>query len=293
MRYVFIAAQSRRYPVFLLCELMRVSRAAYYRWRGDEQAAAAARREERERLAELVKKLFIANREKVGSRVLVALLRQRGERVGRYLVRALMREQGLACVIRRGYRGGKTKSAPACYPCLRPEIASAIAPNKAWVSDITYIRTLSGWRYLAVVMDACSRRIIGWDYQPAMRADIVLNALRRAVAWRKPAAGLIIHSDRGAQYNSGDYRDYLSRCRFAGSMSGLGNCYDNAMMERFFGTLKDHLVVGEELLTAAEMKSKIAAWIELDYNHLRPSSALGNQSPAQFEEHCANMEAIA
>ena len=161
-------------------------------------------------------------------------------------------------------------------------------PNQAWASDITYIRTRSGWLYLATVLDLHSRKIVGWAMAPEMPATLVCAALQMAIAQRNPCAGLIVHSDRGTQYASGAHQALLTKHGLVGSMSRKGNCWDNAVVESFFATLKKEEVHRERYLTREQAKASLFYYIEVFYNRKRRHSALGYQSPNDYEQSLLN-----
>jgi transposase InsO family protein len=221
-----------------------------------------------------------------GSRRMAKALQEKGYKVGRYLARSLMQKNGLVCKQRRRYKV-TTKSNPDLKPVdnvLNREF-SALEPNTKWVCDITYLWTQEGWLYLAAVIDIYSRRVIGWSLANHMREEITINALLMALSRRKPGAAVLHHSDRGSQYSGSNYRKFLKDYGFNESMSRKGNCWDNAVMERFFGSLKSERTDGIIYKTRNEAKEDVIDYIEMFYNSKRLHSTLGYKSPIDFEIH--------
>ena len=261
---------------------MNIKYHSYKYWLKHRKHDLCEEQKYRNRLAIEVKVIFLSGKGKVGARTISALLLNKGMKAGRYLVSQLMKEQGLFCKVRKPYKSKNTnKESP--YANVLQQHGKPSSANVVWVQDITYIKTTNGWYYLSVVMDLYSRRIIGSCFSNRMTADIVIASLEMARKQRKIKAGLIVHSDCGSQYTSSKCKEYYQKHGIIGSMTKAGNCYDNATMERFFGTLKDHLVVGEKLTGAGNMQYNINQWIELYYNQCRPHSSLGNLSPSKFE----------
>lgn len=219
-----------------------------------------------------------------GSRRMAYAMQNNGYKIGRFKMRSLMAQAGVSCRQRRRYRLINTQSketAPAENILNRG--FNVAAPNKVWTSDITYIWTKEGWIYLAVVLDAFSRRVVGWAIDDHMRAELVCNAYSMAYARRKPPAGTIHHSDQGCQYSSASYRRMLCDTGIIISMSRKGNCWDNAITERFFGSLKSECTDQKNYATKAHAKADIVDFIEMFYNSKRLHSFLGYLSPLQFE----------
>jgi transposase InsO family protein len=196
-----------------------------------------------------------------------------------------MAQQGICVCSKRRFKPTTDSNHP--FP-IAPNIVgrnfTTTEPDKVWVADITYIPTLQGWLYLAVIIDLFSRRVVGWSMAEHMRVDLVLTALQAALGHRLPAAsGLVFHSDRGSQYASGDYRAALQTAGISCSMSRTGNCWDNAVAESFFGTLKTELIHSQRFTTQEVAKTAIVEWIEVFYNRQRIHSTLNYLSPVQFE----------
>lgn len=281
MRFDFIEAEKARHSVPQLCRMLRVSRSGFYASRRREPSARAL---EDARLGTLVVAAHRLSRGTYGSPGVVDALRERGEHVGRRRVSRLMKERGLSGELTKKWRhpaGAITKD--PCHPNRLDRNFRVAAPNQFWVTDITYIRTWEGWLYLAVVVDLFSRRVVGWSMQDNMRTDLVLSALTMAMGQRFPGPGLLAHSDRGSQYTSHDYQSALKSYGIECSMSGRGNCWDNAVVESFFGTLKRELVHRRSWPTTAEAAAAIHEYIEVFYNRQRRHSTLGGKSPAAFE----------
>jgi transposase InsO family protein len=265
-----------------LCALFEVSRSGYY---AHLRKAQGQRRQQDQQLAEQMEVVFEASRATYGSPRLVDALREQGLRCGKNRIRRLMREQGLQAKQKRRRRPCTTRSNPA-LPVAANVLAAVTAPtaiNQQWVSDITYIATEEGWLYLAGTLDRYSRRLVGWQVSTSLESDVVLGAAHRAFASQRPAKGLIYHSDRGCQYASRDCRELLQKHGAQQSMSRRGNCYDNAMMESFWATLKTECFGDDVPATRAEAKSLLFDYIEVFYNRQRRHSALGYLSPVQFE----------
>lgn len=212
-------------------------------------------------------------------------LKDMGYKAGRFLIRRLMKEHGIECKQRRRYKitTKGSHSLPVAENALNRNFAVS-APNKVWVADITYLWTLEGWVYIAAVVDLYSRRVVGWAIAEHMRTELISDALRMAVFRRDPASGLMHHSDRGSQYASADYQGLLAQWGITVSMSRKGNCWDNAVMERFFGSLKSEWTDDERYLTRKQAKDDVVDYIEMVYNSDRLHSTLGYVSPVEFEQ---------
>lgn len=272
------------HPIQTLCTLLRVSRSGYYDWcararqpRPRAQANAA--------LAGRLHQLYHQHERVYGSPRLHRLLQAEGRRCGRHRVARLMRQAGLVGRQRRRFRVRTTDSTHGLPIAPNRLLAAAPPPqpDRIWVSDITYVATASGWLYLAAVMDLCSRRIVGWAMANHLEQSLVLAAVRMALASRQPAAGLIIHSDRGSQYAGVAYRRLLVQHGSLASMSRRANCYDNAAMESFWSTLKMECLFRSRFTTHADARQAIFRYIEAFYNPRRLHSALGYRSPLDYE----------
>jgi putative transposase len=282
VRFAFVRAESAKHSVPVLCRMVRVSRSGYYAWK---RRGPSRRALDDSRLGTLVVASHTASRGHYGSPRVLRDLRERGERTSRKRVARLMRERELVGDAPKRWR--HPSSAPTDATCPPNALArdfKPTAPNRAWAADITYVRTWEGWLYLAIVLDLYSRRIVGWSIQSHVRAELVVDALTMAVGQRLPGPGLLSHSDRGCQYTSDDYQRALRDHGIACSMSGRGNCWDNAVVESFFATLKRELVYRRSWPTRREAAAAIHEYIEVFYNRRRRHSTLDYHSPAEYEK---------
>jgi transposase InsO family protein len=285
MRFAFIDAEKALYPLRILCRVLGVSRSGYYAWRARKPSARALGDE---RLRPKVVEAFATGRGTYGSPRVRDELVDQGFEIGRKRVARLMREMGLQGVCPRKFR--VTTDSDHDHPIAKNLLDrnfEASKPNEKWTTDITYVWTGEGWLYLAVVMDLFSRRIVGWSVADHMETSLCLDALRKALALRMDVEGLIHHSDRGVQYASAGYREALDAADIECSMSRRANCWDNAVGESFFGTLKNELIYRRPWLTREEARDAIAEYIEIFYNRIRRHSTIGGVSPAKFEEKAA------
>lgn len=284
MRYRFIAAEKALYPIALLCRLLQVSRSGYYAWcRRKESRRKAA---DRALLAQ-IDRIHQQSQRRYGSPRIHQALQAEGVPAGRHRVARLMRQAGIHAQRRRPYRR-TTDSAhdqPVAPNVLQRDFHSE-TPNEKWAADITYIPTQEGWLYLAVVLDLYARRVVGWAMSDRLKEDLTLQALDMAIRQRQPPHGLLHHSDRGRQYASKAYRRRLNQQGIQASMSRVGNCWDNAVVESFFATLKTELIHHQDYPTREQARLAIFEYIEGFYNTHRCHSAIGYLSPAQFEGRC-------
>ena len=250
--------------------------------RSSEASARAKRREE---LAGKVRAVHHENRGVYGSPRVCAALRASGESVCENTVAKVMRERGIRAKTKKKFvpRTTDSRHEQPVAPNVLDRQFRADLPDRKWAVDITYVPTDEGWLYLAGVIDLCSRRIVGWSMADHMRTELAGDALGMALAGRSPGAGLLHHSDRGVQYASDDYRALLAGHGIECSMSGKGDCYDNAVVESFWGTLKTELVNHEHYETREQARASVFEYIEVFYNRVRLHSALGYLSPEQFE----------
>ncbi len=281
MRFAFIVAEKATFPVRLLCRTLQVSRAGFY---ARQARPPAPRTQADERLGLEIAAIHAESRQRYGSPRVHAELVDRGCRTSRKRVARLMRGRGLAARRRRRFRV-TTQSRhpfPVAPNVLARQFERAV-PDQAWVTDITYIPTGEGWLYLAVILDLCSRFAVGWAMSERITDDLTLAALGMALARRRPPQGLLHHSDRGSQYASGDYQRVLAQHGIVCSMSRRGDCWDNAVAESFFATVKVELVHDAAWATRAAARTELFDYLELFYNGQRRHSALGYLSPRAFE----------
>src|SRR5215210_9075832 len=285
MRFGLIDAAKSEFPVRRLCQVLAVSQSGYFAWRS--RPACQRQREDLVLLAH-VRSSFRRSKETYGSPRLTRDLQEAGLPVGRRRTARLMRDNGLRARQKRRFK--RTTDSHHAWP-LAPNLLdqdfAAAGPDEKWGADISYIWTTEGWLYLAVAIDLFARRVVGWSTGDRLHRDLALAALRKAIAMRRPAAGLIHHSDRGSQYCSMDYQAELKANGILISMSGRGNCFDNAMVETFFKTLKSELVWRTAFETRADAAAAIGRYIDGFYNPIRRHSALDFTSPARFEKMAA------
>jgi transposase InsO family protein len=282
VKYGWIKDHTAEFDVVVMCAVLGVCRSAFYAWRDEPVRKRQAYREE---LAKKIVEVQRDTRGVYGSPRVTAELVARGVRVSEKTVARCMKERGIRAKTARRYIPQTTDSAHghAVAENLLDRAFDAPLPDRTWVCDITYIPTDQGWLYLAGVMDLCSRRIVGWSMADHMKAELVSDALSMAIARRRPGADLLHHSDRGVQYACGDYQQLLADHGITASMSRRGDCYDNAAMESFWGTLKTELVNLEHYATHAQARASIFEYIEVFYNRIRRHSSLGYVSPECFE----------
>jgi putative transposase len=273
-----------------MCRVLRVHPSGFYAWLKKPLSDRAI---EDERLLKLIQSSFIASGGTYGSPMIHQDLREQGERCGVHRVARIMRQAGIRAEIgykRRSFKGGK----PAVVADNRLNRQFTVdEPDRAWVTDITYIRTYEGWTYLAVVIDLFSRLVVGWSMQPRLRRDLVLQSLLSAVWRRKPIGKVLVHSDQGSQYSSDDTLRFLKAHNLEPSMSRRGNCHDNAVAESFFHTLKTERIKRRIYRDRAEARQDVFDYIELFYNPRRRHSHLGRKSPMVYEqEYFQSMESV-
>ncbi len=274
---------AQEYPLVELCRVLGLSRSGYYKWLGHRPSPRALANN---LLSARISRIHQESRKAYGSPRITQQLRAEGLVVGKNRVARLMKNSQLRARPKRPFRPRTTDSRHAQTPVAPNRLKQLPAPaqsNQIWVSDITYIWTASGWLYLAAVMDLFSRRIVGWSLGQRLEASLVKQALNQALAARRPAPGLVHHSDRGVQYTSSAFRALLHSWKIEPSMSGLGHCYDNAAMESFWSSLKNELVHHEHFEGAQQARLAIFDYIERFYNRKRLHSALGYKSPVDFE----------
>ena len=292
MRYQFILEHLGQFSTRAMCRVMEVTHSGFYAWR---TGAPSPRSMSNEQLLCRIKEAHQASKQTYGSPRIHQELRAQGVSCGRHRVARLMRTHQIRAKGKRRFviTTHSNHSEPVHENILDRQF-TASAPNQRWASDITYLWTREGWLYLAVVLDLFSRRVVGWSMQERMHTSLVSDALTMALAARRPTRGLLHHSDRGSQYASGDYQDQLQQHGINCSMSRKGNCWDNAVVESFFSTLKWELLSDQPVGSRSEVRSLVFEYIEVWYNRKRRHSTLGYISPAQFEQsHCEQNDPLA
>jgi len=279
----FVKAKRAEHSITMMCRVLGVSRSGFHAWAGRPPSRRAI---EDARLTERIEELFKLRRKVYGSpRIWADLVVDDGERLGRKRVERLMRRAGLS-----GLQEKKWKATTIGVPGVRvaddllDRDFTAEAPNERWAADITYLRTWQGWLYLVAVQDLYSRRIVGWSMAEHMRKELVIDALQMALARRRPKPGLIYHSDQGGQFVSLAFGQQARAAGIAQSMGSRGDCFDNAVAESFFATIKKELIHRRSWPTRAELSSEVFDYIEVFYNRQRRHSTLGQRSPVDFEK---------
>jgi len=287
-KYAAIAAERGRFPVRLMCAALGVSVGGFYDAQGRQRGAPHARVAKDERLLVEIRVVFKRFRQRYGAPRVHRELRGKGIRVAKHRVAQFMQEDQLVARPRRRFvrTTDSTHPDPIAPNLLQRNftVPAQAALDRVWVSDMTYVPTRAGWLFLAIVLDLASRRIVGWAMGETMDVTLPLAALRMALAQRRPAAGLICHSDRGSQYAAGAYRAALHTAGAVASMSRTGDCWDNAVAESFFATLEHELLVDHDWATRTQARHAIFDFIEVWYNRERQHSSLGYVSPVQFEQ---------
>ena len=265
-----------------MCKVLEVSRSSYYKRRNKEKGK---RFKENKILLEKIREVLIASKERYGSPRITAELKRQGIHCNKKRVARLMNKNGMAALMFRKYRNttNSDHNHQRCENILSQEFTRHKS-NEVWTSDITYIRTDEGWLYLAAVIDIYSRKVIGWQLDKNLNSDLVERALENALMDRKVESGIIFHSDQGVQYASESFRNLLKAKGFVQSMSRRGNCYDNAITETFFHTLKTELTGITKYRTREEARRSIFEYIEIFYNRQRLHSAIGYRSPVEYEK---------
>lgn len=289
MRFQFIEDHRDEFPVKRMCQVLAVSTSGYYAWR---KRPVSAREMANRALVERIKEAHADSNETYGSPRVYRELKAHGVACSENRVARLMRQERIrAKQVKRRKRTTKANEAHPVAPNRLGGDFAASRPDEKWVTDISYISTQEGWLYLACVLDLFSRRIVGWAMAARMTSELVVKALKMAIRQRQPSAGLLHHSDKGSQYTSQTYQQLLRDNQMVVSMSGAGNCFDNAVMESFFGTLKREHVHHCIYQTRQEAQTDVFFFIEGFYNRRRRHSALGYLSPAAYEQaHCHQQE---
>jgi putative transposase len=281
VKFAFIHEEKATWPVEALCDVLDVSRSGYYAWRS---RPPSMRTLEDEQIVVDIKAAQKVGRGNYGSPRILRALRKNGKRVGKKRIERLMRREGIVAKRRKKFRlTTDSKHADPIAPNVLNRDFDVASPNTVWATDVTYVWTLQGWLYLAAILDLCSRRVVGWATGPNNDRQLALDALARANAARQPSEGLLHHSDRGSVYASGDYRGALTTFGMTASMSRKGDCWDNAVAESFFATIKGEMIDHEVFETRAEATAAIADYIDGFYNTCRLHSSIGYVSPIEFE----------
>jgi len=281
VKFALIEAEKADFPVRFMCRQLGVSRSGYYAWRGRVPSATAR---ETEALGKEVQVVFGAHKGRYGSPRVLLDLKGQGRCTGRKRIARIMRQRGLFARSPKRFR--RTTDSNHSFPIadnLLGRKFTTVAPNEAWVTDITYIWTREGWLYLSAILDLYSRAVVGWAVSQNIDTTLCLKALEMAVARRRPKAGLLHHSDRGAQYASHDYQDALTRYGMVCSMSRRGDCWDNAVAESFWATLKAELQQDLAGASRSEARRILFEYVESFYNLRRRHSSSGNCSPRDYE----------
>jgi putative transposase len=291
VKYAFIQRHRRVWPIRVQCRVLGVSVSGYHQHMKRRREIAQRRHLSDEALLVHIRAAYAENRGAYGWPRIWRQLRAQGIRVGKQRVQRLMQQHGIRARGKRRFHVMTTDSRHdlPIAPNLLNRNFTPVAPNQAWAGDITYIATEEGWLFLAVVIDLFSRRVVGWSMQPDMRRNLVIDALEMAWFHRRPDGNnkLIFHSDRGSQYASEDFRKVLKEYAITQSMSGKGNCWDNACSETLFGSLKVERLHGQRFETIRQAKDETIAWL-LWYNQTRMHSTLGYASPVEFETEWEN-----
>ena len=284
-RFAFIETWRKTYPICRMCKVLQVSARGYRAWR--RRPMSQRQRDDMVLLAHIREQHKLSHHS-YGRPRMTEELRELGFKAGQRRIGRLMRENAIVAIRTRKYKvTTDSNHTLAVAPNLLDRDFSATAPNQKWAGDITYIWTSEGWLYLAVILDLYSRRIIGWAVSNRMKRDLAIRALDMAVALRQPPEGCIHHTDRGSQYCSQDYQKRLKKHGFKASMSGKGNCYDNAVVETFFKTIKAELIWRSVWLTRRQVELALFEYINGFYNPRRRHSTLGGKSPLAFERVAA------
>lgn len=281
MKFGFIQTEKATYPVRLLCRTLLVSSSGFYAWC---RRGVSLKAQEDAALKVEIRAAHAASGKTYGSPRIYEDLKADGQHVGRKRVARLMQEEGIEGQRKRRFR--VTTDSRHSHPIAANHLNrnfTASAPNKVWVTDITYIWTREGWMYLAAILDLFSRRVVGWSLDSCIDQTLALDALRMALRTRRPEPGLLHHSDRGIQYAAGDYQKLLREHGIVCSMSRKGDCWDNAVAESFFSTLKAELVHRTDYVSRSHTRASVFEYIEAFYNGRRRHSALGYVSPVEHE----------
>lgn len=281
MSFLSIDRCRDEYPLGLMCKALKVSRSGYHSWKSREPSLLE---QENLRIVSTIEKIHLGSKQTYGSPRIHAVLTGLGEDCSKTKVARLMKKYGIRAKTKKRFKAttNSKHKLPVAENVLNRDFTPSSA-NESWAGDITYIWTREGWLYLAVIIDLFSRKVVGWAMEKTMSRELVLDALRMAVRSREPSAGLVCHSDRGSQYASGDYQQLLQTYEMICSMSRRGDCWDNSVVESFFGSLKQEHVFFCDYSSRDEARRSIFEWIEGFYNCERLHSTLGYLSPMEYE----------
>lgn len=283
MKYEFMQSHEGEFCMGRMSKMLEVSRSGYYSF---SKRQPSQKKFEEERLLVKIKEVYETSRKTYGSPRIHAELKDQGENCSRQRVANLMRKAGIVAKMSKKFKvTTKVNCRAKSAPNLLEQNFTAAQPNQRWVADITYIWTLEGWLYVACVLDLFSRKVVGLSMADRMKDDLVIAALEQALMHRNPLPGLLHHSDKGCQYTSHNFQKKLAQHNIIASMSGTGNCYDNAAMESFFHTLKTEHVYFERYQTREQAKKSIFDYIEVFYNRQRRHSTLDYKTPLAFEQN--------
>jgi len=282
VKYAWIKDHRHEFPVAVMCKILKVGSSGFYDWQDRQPSPQQQRREE---IARAAARSYFESKRIYGYRKVYADLREDNFDCCRETVRRVMAQMGLYSRVKRKFvvTTDSNHNLPIADNLLDRDFTAA-KPNQKWVADITYIPTEEGWLYLATTMDLFSRRIVGWSMSDRIDASLVVSSLNMALVHRQPGSSLLHHSDRGSQYASDAFQELLDDYNIACSMSGKGDCWDNACMESFFGSLKTEWVYGKKYQSKEEAKKDVFEYIEMFYNRKRRHASLGDLSPAAYEE---------
>ncbi len=282
MKYIFIENHRSSFAVEKMCRALKISKSGYYAWRDKPKSM---RDLANDKLDHHIRTIYEQNKGRCGSPRITEALNEQGIACSKNRIADRMRKNDIKAKTKKRFKvtTNSKHNHPIATNLLNQDF-TAQHPNQIWASDITYIWTREGWLYLAVILDLFSRRIVGWAMSNRLGQELVLNAFQQALWRRRPGHGIIFHSDQGVQYACTAFRNLLKEYKFIQSMSGRGNCYDNAVVESFFHTLKTELVYFETYHTREEARSSIFEYIELYYNKIRLHSTLKYCSPVKFEQ---------
>jgi len=281
MKYKFIKEHRNEFDIARMCRLLGVNRSSYYAW---FNRAESKRSKENKQLTKKINEIYFKNKGRYGSPKIRYILNSQGAKYGHNRIARLMRQTGLKSITIKKYRHRSIPvSEQKAVGNLLNRDFKCLQPNRVWVSDITYIQTKNDWVYLCCFIDLYSRKVVGWSVANNLKAELVMEALRKAYIKRKPDKGLIIHSDRGVQYSSEVFKSLLKRHNFVQSMSRKGNCWDNACMESFFSLIKKEEINHVEFENLEHVKYVVFKYIDVFYNRQRIHSYLEYKTPTEFE----------